>query len=174
MAEITFISNKTRKDINKCLFACFISVILWILQTAILGRQFIFGSSPNLLLISSIFMGLTLGLIPGITFGIISSLLVSYTLYDHIFYFSYVIVSIIACIFTKNIFSSELFFFTLLSFLLTFPFEFLNGWQFSQNKSFNLIEEYILISSTEAILNMFFAPLFYLLMKFVTNKLKLS
>lgn len=173
MTEITFLSNKSRKETYKYFFAAILAVITWTLQVSILSKLLCFDTAPNLMLLGTIYCGLTLGPAVGTFFGITSSFLSASILYDHTFYFSYPLIGLIAGLFTKNIFSDELLFFTLLSFLFTFPLEFLNSWQFSLKNPIEISNRYLLVSSSGAFLNLALAPLFYLLIRFVTKKLKL-
>ena len=171
MAEITFISNKTQKEINKYFFAIIFAVITWILQIAIFSRIFYFDASPSLLTISSIFFGLIFGPVIGTSYGIICSFLISSILYDHTFCFSYPVLGLISGTLAKNIFSDELLLFLLLSFLLTFPVEFLNGWQYSLVNPIKVLDRYLLISVFSALLNLLLAPFYYFAMNFITKKL---
>ncbi len=171
MAEITFISNKTRKETSKYFFIFVFAVITWILQVAVFSRILYFDAMPNLLLISSIYLGIIFGPICGMFYGITASFLSSNISYDHVFYFSYPLAGLIAGLFTKNLFSDELLFFILLCFLFTFPFEFLNGWQYSLINPIKIMDRYLQIGFFSALLTLFLSLFYYLIMKFITKKL---
>lgn len=171
MPEITFISNKNKKEVLKYFFVLLIGVITWILQVAVFSRFLYFDTMPNLMLIGTVFTGISLGPVMGTLFGIISSFLNANILYDHIFYISYPLAGLIAGILIKNLFSDELLFFILLCILINFPVDLLNGWQSSLNNSVNFTGRYIIVSLNGIILNTLLAPFYYIFMKFVTRKL---
>ena len=173
MAEITFISNKTKKETYKYFFVIVSAVITWILQVSILSYFLFFDASPNLILLGSIYFGFKYGPLFGAVFGITASFFCSSNLYDHIFYFSYPIVGLFSGLLRKSVFSDELLFFMLLSFVLTPIIELSNGWQYSLNNSINTLERLSLISFTCAILNLIFSPPYYLLIRYITKKLNL-
>ena len=171
MAELTFISNKTRKDTYKYFFVIIFAVITWILQVSIASSFLIFDSTPNLILLGSIYFGLLGGPLNGILFGIISSFFSTSTLYDHVFYFSYPLIGLLAGLLSKKLFSDELLFFIFLAFLLTLPVELFNGWQYSFKNQINIFDRWLLIGFTSAIINLCISPFYYLLMRFITKKL---
>ena len=173
MAEITFISNKTRKELYKYFLVIIFAVITWILQLSIFSRLIFFDSSLNLMFLCCIYWGLSWGITHGCIFGIVCSFLSSSNLYDHTFYLSYPLIGILTGLLTKNIFSDEMLFFIILAFILTFPLELLNGWQYSISNPINIHEYYIFISLISAIINLCFSPFLYLFMKFLRNKLKI-
>lgn len=173
MAEITFVSHKTRKETNKIFFVILFAVITWILQVSVFAYFLYFDATPNLMLLGSIYFGLITGPLGGTLFGINSSFFSSCILYDHVFYLSYPLIGFLSGLLTKNIFSDEMLFFILLSFFLSFPLELLNGWQYSLNNSVDIFDRFFLIAINGAILNLFLAPLYYYLMNYVTKKLKL-
>ena len=173
MAEITFISNKTRKETSRYLFVIIFAVITWILQVSILNRIILFDTAPNLMLITTVFFGLIAGPLNGTISGIIISFLSASILYDHIFYFSYPLIGLCAGLLTKNLFSDELLFFILLTFLFAFPFELFNGWQYSLINPVNITHRIIEVGFGTAVLNLIISPFFYLIMNFITKKLGL-
>ena len=173
MAEITFISNKTKKEVNKYLFVITTAVIIWLLQVSVISSFFVFDSTINFFLLGSIYSGAFLGMLPGTIFGVICSFFTASTLHDHIFYFSYPLIGLFCGLFTKNFFSDELLFYASFSFVLTFMAELLNGLQYSMNNQVNIIQHYLHVSLSGALLNLLFAPVFYFLMRLITKKLKL-
>lgn len=170
MPEITFISNKNKKEASKYFFIFAIAVITWILQIAVCSKFLYFDTIPNLLLLGSVFIGISFGPLAGTLFGVISSFLSANILYDHVFYLSYPLVGLIAGVLIKNLFSDELLFFILLCVLINFPMDFLNGWQYSFNNSVHIFNRYLLVSVNGIVLNMLFAPFYYIIMKFVTRR----
>ena len=170
MAEITFISNKSRKESSKYFFIFLIAVITWVLQISIFSRFAYFDTIPNLMLLGSVFIGISFGPSMGTLSGIISSFLSANILYDHVFYISYPLAGLLAGVLVKNLFSDELLFFILLCILINFPVDFLNGWQYSFNNPGNFIDRYLLVSLNGVVLNALFAPFYYLMMKFVTKR----
>lgn len=173
MVELTFISNKTRKELLKYFFVTTFAVITWVLQLSIFNRLAYFDTTPNVLFLGSIYFGLAYGPLTGIFFGITSSFFCASILYDHSFYFSYPLIGLFAGLLTKNFFSDELLFYILLVFLFTFPFEFLNGWQYSLTNPISVLDRYLSIGLYSSILNLLVSPFFYFLTRFVTKKLKL-
>ena len=173
MADITFVSNKTRKELVKYIFIITYAVSSWILQVSIFSRLLCFDTAPNLLLLGSIYAGLSYGPLMGALFGIVSSFLSSCILYDHIFYFSLPLIGLLAGLLTKNLFSDELLFFLLLSFLFTLPCESLNGWQYSLKNPTNIIERLLLVGLSSAILNVIFGLFCFWIMSYITKKLNL-
>ena len=173
MLEITFISNKNRKESPKYFFVFLIAVITWVLQISIFSRFMYFDTVPNLTLLGSVFIGISFGPLMGTLFGIISSFLSANILYDHVFYISYPLLGLLGGILVKNLFSDELLFFILLCSLISFPVDFLNGWQYSFNNPINLIDRSLLVGLNGIALNTLFAPFYYITMKFVTKRLHL-
>ena len=173
MAELAFISNKTQKEIFKYFFVTVFALITWILQVSVFSHLFVFDTTCNLLMLGCIYFGITRGPLLGSAFGITSSFFITSTLYDHIFYFSYPLIGLIAGLLTKNIFSDELLFFILLSFVSTVITEFLNGWQYSLQNPINIFDRWFFVSFVGAMINSLIAPLFYYFMRFVTKKLNL-
>ncbi len=173
MAEITFISNKNQKEVYKYFFIFVIAVITWVLQISVFSRFAYFDTVPNLMLLGSVFIGISFGSLMGTVSGIISSFLSANILYDHVFYISYPLSGLLAGILIKNLFSDELLFFVLLCVLINFPVDFLNGWQYSFNNPINFINRYLLVSLNGVVLNTLFAPFYYLIMKFITKKFNL-
>lgn len=173
MTEVAFFSNKTRKELYTYFFISLTAITTWILQVSVFSRPFYFDTNPNLMLIGAIYLGLTFGPTKGTLFGIVSSFFIASILYDHTFYFSYPVIGLLAGLLSKNIFSDELLLFILLSCICTFPAELLNGWQYSLRNETDIFNRYLLIGFNGAILNLFFAPFFYFIMRFVTKKLKL-
>ena len=173
MLEITFISNKNKKEAYKYFFVFIIAVITWILQIAVFSRFLYFDTMPNLMLLGTVFTGISLGPVMGTLFGIIGAFLNANILYDHIFYISYPLTGLVAGILIKNLFSDELLFFILLCVLINFPVDLLNGWQYSFNNPTNLIDRYLLVSLNGIVLNTLFAPFYYIIMKFITRRLNL-
>ncbi|GEM_PF-6117652 len=173
MAEITFISNKTRKESSKYFFVFIFAVITWILQVSVLNRIQYFDTACNFMLLGVIYIGLTMGPVYGVLFGISCSFLTASILYDHIFYFSYPFIGLFAGLLTKNLFSDELLFFIVLSFILTFPYELLNGWQYSIKNPLNIQDRLLMVSLYGALINLIISPFFYLIMNFITKKLGL-
>ena len=170
MPEITFISNKNKKEVSKYFFIFAIAVITWILQIAVFSKFLYFDTVPNLLLLGSVFIGISLGPVMGTLFGIISSFLSANILYDHVFYISYPLAGLLAGVLIKNLFSDELLFFILLCVLINFPVDFLNGWQYSLHNPVSIFDRYLLVSLNGVVLNTLFAPFYYIIMKFVTKK----
>ena len=170
MAEITFISNKNRKETTKYFFVFIIAVITWVLQISVFSRFLYFDTMPNLMLLGSVFIGVSFGPLAGTLFGIISSFLNANILYDHAFYISYPLVGLVTGILIKKIFSDELLFFILLCVVINFPVDLLNAWQYSFNNPINLIDRYLLVSLNGVVLNILFAPFYYLIMMFITKK----
>lgn len=173
MTELTFISNKTRKETNKIFFVVLFAVITWILQVSVLSYFIIFDSTPNLLFLGSIYFGLLGGPLYGTLFGIISSFFCTSLLHDHVFYFSYALTGLISGLLSKKLFSDELLFFIFLVLILTLPLELFNGWQYSFKNQVNIFNRWLLIGFTSTMINLFISPLYYLLMRFITNKLKI-
>jgi len=171
MLEITLFSNKTQNDTNKYLFVIIFAVITWILQITLINRLLFFDTAPNLILLSCVLLGLKLGPTLGAFFGIISSFLSSCILYDHVFYISYPFIGFLAGLLTKNLFSDELLFFSMLCFLLSIPFELLNGLQYGQKNLIVFTNRYILVSLTSSIINLCFSYVFYFITHIVTKKL---
>ena len=172
MAEITFINNKARKERFKYIFVFVFALITWILQVSIINQFLFFDTTPNLILLGNIYCGLTFGPLFGTIFGITSSFFTSSILYDHVFYFSYPLIGFLAGMLTKNLFSDDLLLFIILSFVLTFFCELLNGWQYSIINPVNISSRYFLISFFGAILNLLIAPFFFILMRFITKDIK--
>lgn len=172
MVEITFLSNKSKKEISKYTFIIIFAVITWILQVSIFGEFSLFNSSFNAMLLGTIYTALKIGPGYGTIFGIICSFLSSNLLYDQIFYISYPLIGLISGLLTKRFFSSEILFFTAIIFLFTFPFEFLNGWQYNLKNPVELLDTYVTIATSSSIINLLFSPLFYLFANFVTKKFK--
>lgn len=173
MNEVTFLSYKGRKETFKYLFVILFAVITWILQLGVFGNFFYFDTTPSLILLGIVYFGLIFGQTYGTIFGIICAFFSSSTLYDHMFCFSFPLIGFLAGFCTKNLFSDELLLFIILSFLFTLPLEYLNGWQFSLENSINITTHYLSVSLNGAILNLFFAPFYYILLQYITKKLKL-
>ena len=173
MAEITLFSNKNRKETSRYIFVILFAFISWLLQVSIFSNFLFFDAIPNLMLLGAIFFGIVSGPLIGTLYGIICSFLSASILYDHVFYFSFPLIGLFAGLLVKNMFSDELLFFILLSFLLTLVFECLNGWQYSVVNQANFFNRYFLAGFSGAVLNLLFAPFYYWLMGFVTKKLKL-
>ncbi len=173
MVDLTLFGNKKRKETHRYIFIFCSALLIWVLQVSIFSRFIIFDSSPNILLLCTIYLGLTYGIQAGVIYGIVCSFLNVSVLYDHIFYFSLPLMGLLAGLLTRNLFSDELLFFILLCFFLTLPYEYLNGWQFSLDKSINLWDRYLMSSVYSAALNMLFSPFFYFMMNIVTKNLKL-
>ncbi len=173
MAEITFVSNKTRKEAYRYLYIIIFAVITWALQISLFNRLQFFDISPNFIFLSCIFFGLIFGPTLGSVYGIVSSFLSASILFDHSFYFSYPLIGFIAGLLVKNIFSDELLLYILLSFILTMPFELLNGWQYGIKNQVNIFEIYFRIWLYSSVLNLGTSPLYYLLMNYITKKFKL-
>lgn len=173
MAEITFLSNKTRKESSKYFFVIAFAVITWILQVSVLNRIQCFDTACNFMLLSVIYMGLILGPVYGVLFGIACSFLTASILYDHVFYFSYPLIGLFSGLLTKNLFSDELLFFIILSFTLIFPYELLNGWQYSIQNPLNIQDRLLMVSFYGALINLIISPFYYLTMNFITKKLDL-
>ena len=173
MAEITFLSNKTYKESSKYFFVIVFAVITWILQVSVLNHIQCFDTACNFMLLGVIYIGLILGPVYGVLFGIICSFFSASILYDHTFYFSYPLVGLFAGLLTKNLFSDELLFFIVLSFTLTFPYELLNGWQYSIKNPLNIQDRWLMVSLYGALINLVIAPFYYLIMNFFTKKSKI-
>ena len=173
MAEITFISNKNKKEASKYFFIFLIAVITWVLQISIFSRFLYFDTMPNLILLGTVFTGISFGPIIGTLFGIVSSFLNASILYDHIFYISYPLSGLIAGILIKNLFSDELLFFILLCILVNFPIDLLNSWQYSFNNPVHILNRYLLVSFNGVVLNTLFAPFYYIIMKYVIRNLNI-
>ena len=173
MAEITFISNKTRKEINKHVFVIILAIITWVLQVSVISNLSFFDSTPNFFLLGAIYCGLSFGLLVGTTFGTICSFLITSSIYDHLFYFSYPLAGLFSGLLTKNFFSYELLFYTLLSFVLTFIVELLNGMQYGLNSHLNIAKYVLDISIPESALNLILAVPFYFFMRLITKRLNL-
>lgn len=173
MAEVTFLSNKTRKEIQKLIFVFIFAVITWILQLSVVSQFAFFDTTINLMFLGTVLFGLIFGPAYGIASGMITSFLCSCILYNHIVYISYPFIGLVSGLLKKSLFSDELLLYIILTFLLAFPYEFLNGWQFSQISTFNFISRYLLVSFYLAIFNLILAPFFYLTMNFLIKKLKL-
>lgn len=172
MAELTFISNKTQKETYKYFVVIIFAVITWVLQISIFSRLLLFDTLPNIMLLGSVYSGLIWGPLNGTLFGIVSSFLSSSILYDHLFYFSYPLIGLLAGLLTKNLFSDELLFFILLCFLLSVPLELLNGFQYGLKNPIILIDRYVLVCLNAAVINLCFSYFFYFIMKIVTKRLK--
>jgi len=173
MSEITFISNKTKKALQKYLIVSVIAFLSWILQISIASRFMVMDTSLNLFLLGTIYFGISMGPVTGSFFGILSSFFSTSILYDHTFYFSYPVIGFLAGIISKNLIADELLFFTALSLVFVFLLELLNGFQFSINKSVNFLERYLLILPGDLVLNIVLAPIYYIGINFFAKKLKL-
>ena len=173
MREITLFSNKKQKETSRYIFVVLFAFISWLLQVSIFSNFLFFDAVPNLMLLGTIFLGIVSGPLFGTLYGIVCSFLSVSIFYDHVFYFSFPIIGLFAGLLVKNMFSDELLFFILLSFLLTFVFEYLNGWQYGFINQTNFFNRFFLAGFASSVLNLLFAPFYYWLMKFVTKKLKL-
>ncbi len=173
MAELTFSTNKTRKESTKYIFISLISLLIWVLQISVFNRIQYFDTSPSLMLVGTIYAGLVLGPVYGVLFGILSSFLGASILYDHVFYFSYPLVGLLSGLLTKNLFSDELLFFIVLCFTITFLTEFLNGWQYSLKNPINIQNRLFMVSLYGGVVNLVISPFFYLIMNFFTKKLRI-
>ncbi len=171
MAEAFYFSNKTRNENIKYLFVFLFAVITWILQVSIFSRLTYFDSTSNLMFLGSILVGLIMGPLYGTIFGLISSFFSSSLLYDHVFYFSYPLIGFTSGLLMKNIFSEEIFFFILLSFFLTFPFELINLWQYDTIHNVKLFDRFLMISFNCSILNLLLSPIMYFTVKSIIKKL---
>ena len=169
MAEITFISNKTRKETFKYVFVIVSAIISWILQVSIFSNLSYFDTTASLLLLGAIYFGFNYGPMYGTLFGIIASFFSASILHDHTFFFSYPLIGLLSGLLTKNLFSDELLYFLTLSFILSFLLEFLNGWQYSLKNPINITDRYFLVSFNSATLNLFLSPFYYTLMKYLTK-----
>lgn len=174
MAETFYFSNKAKTENLKYLFIFIFVVITWILQVSVLNRFVYFDAAPSLLLLGSILFGLIFGPLAGTIFGLISSFFSCSVFYDHVFYISYPLLGFISGLLLKNIFSDELVFYILLCFLFTFPYEFLNGWQYNARNHINISERYLMICFNSALLNLILSPFFYLLVKILIKRFKLK
>lgn len=174
MVETFYFSNKAKTQNLKYLFIFTFVVITWILQVSILNRFVYFDAAPNLLFLGAVFFGLVLGPLAGTIFGLIVSFFSCSIFYDHVFYFSYPLLGFISGLLIKNIFSDELLFYISLCFLLTFPYEFLNGWQYNFANHINISERYFMICFNSALLNLLLAPFFYFFVKFLIKRFKLK
>ncbi len=170
MAESFYFSNKDKNKSYKYIFVLVLAVITWVFQLSIFSRILYFDSTANLLLLGSIFCGLTLGPLPGITFGLISSFLCTSLLYDHVFYFSFPLIGLVSGIITKKIFSDELIFFLILSFLFTYPLELINAIQYNKQHLINIFDRLYYVGFNASVLNILLAPLFYWTCKFMIVK----
>ena len=173
MSEIVFISNKTRKEVFKYLFLFFVVIVSWVLQIAVFSRFEWLYTAPNLLLVGCIFFGLVFGVFYGSVFGIACAFLSSSILYDHVFYFSYILIGFLSGLLIKNIFLNEFVLFVLLSFLLSFPFEFLNGLQYTFMHPTSFLDRYLLIGTYSSFLNMLLSVFYYWILRFLIQKIKL-
>ena len=173
MTELTFISNKARKEVNKYLFVIALAVIIWVLQVSVISYFFVFDTTPSLFLLGSIYCGLSYGLLPGTIFGAVCSFFIASTLYDHTFYFSYPLTGLFSGLLIKNFFSYELLFYTLLSFVFTFIVELLNGMQYGLNSHLNIVKYVLDISIPGSVLNLILAVPFYFFMRLITKRLNL-
>lgn len=173
MTEITLLSNKTRRALYKYFFIVVFAVITWVLQLSVFNRLSFFDTSPNFMLIGSIYFGLACGPLEGTLFGTISSFFSASILYDHVFYFSYPIFGLLAGLLTKNLFADELLFFILFSFVVSFPFELLNGWQYSSSNQGDVLTRFFNVALYSSVVNLISATFFYFIMKLVTKKLNL-
>ena len=173
MVEVEFISNKTKKEIAKITFALTLATLSWLIQVSILSRFSYFDITLNLFLLGTVFCTLRFGITAGVIFGACASFFSSSILYDHIFYISYPLIGLITGVITKSVFSDELLYYAILCFLLTFITEFLNGWQFSIINQTVFIPRYLQISISSGIIHLLISPIYYILIKFVTNKLNI-
>jgi uncharacterized membrane protein len=173
MKELTFLNNKTKKELYKYTFVALTTVITWLLQISIISNFQFFEVSPNLLLLACIFMGQVFGPVNGFITGLIISFLSAGVIYNHIFYLSYPLVGLLSAFILKNVFSYELFSYLILCFILSFPCELLNYLQYCPPEikiGFGKIASILFISSLQNVIS---GLLFYFLMTFISKKLKL-
>ena len=171
MTEITFISNKSKKETSQYFFLFVIAVITWVLQIAVFSRFVFFDVSLDLMLLATSFVGISFGLFPGFLFGIVCSLFSSCILFDHVFYFSYPLVGIISALLVKSLFSDEILFFVLLIATFSFLVEILNGLQYLKIFNLSSFLGYLFISFKSSILNTVISPFFFLGTKFIIKKI---
>ncbi len=173
MTDLTLFSNKKRKETPRYIFILAFAIISWILQVSVVSRFLVLDTFPNILLLSTIYLGLTFGVEFGVLSGIIFAFLNTSIVYDHMFYFPLPLIGLISGLLAKNLFSDELLFFIVLSFLLTLPFEYLTGFQRNLNSSINITDRFLMISTYSALLNLLIAPFFYLFMNLIAKNLKI-
>ncbi|MBI2995479.1 MAG: hypothetical protein HYY52_02065 [Candidatus Melainabacteria bacterium] len=173
MSEITFFSHKIRKERSKYIFVFIFALFMWVTQVSVINKFLFLDTTLNLILLSNIYFGLIFGPYFGMFYGITSSFFISSILYDHTFLVSYPLIGLLAGLLKKNIFSDELLFYMILSFLFTLVLELLNGWQYGISNSFNLFERYFLISFNGALINLCIAPVFYIVINYITKKLNI-
>ena len=173
MSQLTFISNKTKKETYKYLFVVTLAIASWLLQVSIFSRFLFFDTSPNLMFLGCIYLGIRFGSPFGTIFGLIASFLCASTAYDHTFYFSYPLCGFVSGLLTKNVFLDELLFCIFLSIVLIPVLEFLNSWQYSFNYPINLLDRLILVTLYGIVINIIIAPIYYLTLRFITKKLNL-
>ena len=174
MKELTFLNNKTKKELYKYTFAVLTAVITWLLQISMISNIQFFEVSPNLLLLACTFIGLIFGPVSGFITGLIISFLSAGIIYNHVFYLSYPLAGLLAAFILKNIFSSELLSYLILCFILSFPCELLNYFQYSSPEikiGFGKITSILFISSLQNVIS---GLLFYFFMTFISKKLKLK
>ena len=174
MAEVTFISNKTRKEVNKCLIVALFAVFFWLIQVSVFSSLVFMDDSFNLLYLSTIYFGLRYGPFYGTLFGIFSSFLQANILFDHLFYFSYPLVGFLSGMLIKSIFSDEIILFILLSLALTFPVEMLNGIQYCIKNECNFFSKYFPVVINASINNLLLSPFYYIFMNYLLSKLKIK
>ena len=170
---LTFINKKSQDEKIRFLFVFLIVFVSWVVQIAILGKYPVFDTVLNILYLGTIFFGITYGAKLGSFFGILASFFISTLLYDHIFYFSYPLIGLITGILRKNIFSDDSLFFLILVFILFFPFEFLNGWQYSLKNSFDFYQKYFSVAFYGSVTHLIFSLFYYFSIKYITKKINL-
>jgi len=172
MVEIRFLSNKTRKKAYTYIWLSVLAIISWLLQISVFSYTLVLDTTPSLIFFGCIFCGIKYGAKYGTFFGIISSFFSASILYDHIFMISYPVIGFASGIFSKNIFSDEIMSFAFLNLIFTPVIEALNGWQYSFNNEANILNRYLLVASIGTIINLFLSPVYYIILKFISQRLK--
>lgn len=173
MEILNYFSQKTKKEIYRYAIVILLAVIIWILQVSVLSNFCYFDITPNLMLLTTVFLGLTCGPYMGIVFGLFISFFVSSIIFDHVFFISYPIIGLLTGILAKYSFSDEMIYFTFLCILFIIPTEYLNGMQYHLLDKNSFIERLIHASSFSILINALIAPVIYFIFSFFTNKLNL-
>lgn len=174
MEEFTFLSIKTKKEIYKFSIITLIAVITWIIQLSIFSRLIYSNTTPSLIYLVCILLGLRYGITIGTFFGIVSSFFIASCLYDQIYYLSFPIIGLISGLLKKYSFADEFLFFILLIVLLIFPLEALNGFQFGYKNSIDISSKIIGFGSYGIILNILAAPFVYLIFNQITKRIHIK
>lgn len=173
MQEVTFLSNKARKELYKYSSITLIAVITWIFQVSVFSNILIYNTHPNIMFITTLFFGLIGGPVVGTYFGTISAFLSSTILYDHVFYFSYPLLGFISGLLIKNLFADELLFFLVMIVAFAVPMELINGLQYSFRHPMNIYEKAFYLGAIGALINTILGLFLYFLLSYISKKLHL-